>query len=1090
MNRRTHEHAGACPFCGGDGQRSDRFRVWLEVGNERYWCRACNAKGPLRNLLGDRPRRLPIAHQRPRVCANSVVATPTQQAQYRQLYTAITLWAQANLLDPANPEPIAYLHQRGLHDTQIAQALLGVTRHDPTALCAMLQADYPALLPFAVAAGVLIHDQNGALRTHPNLCSCLLFPYLANNEVVDLRTRSYPGKGYRSLAGGYGERGAVFPFGWDSLDGADTVLITEGEIKALLAQQAYAVGRLSAPTMAHPGLSYLRPEWGAQLLARGVRTVVLAYDSQPRPVKDGLLQLAPEEIWSLRHGQTLAAAGLAVHVLRLPLGPGAAKADLDEFLLAHGTARLQHLLDSAPRLDTYQRSLPAALLAQAKLTPANHYPLRRARPQRLANRSGVETTKPATIDLATARAQIAELVCDHASSGQGMLVLAHPPGTGKGHNTVAGLHAYIHSAAAPGQIVWTALRNDQLADQQGLPLIPLHGRNAGNCHKFGEAQALAARGYSVHAALCQRRCNAVSNCAYLRQFSQEGDLFAPQPLLQATSWWEQASVMVLDEFDPARLTNTVQLSSSDLARMNHASACPHARAVLRWLSLLLGNSADRSLAGVLLISELLAIAQAEQLELGTTLRAAVAALPDDDQINMLPGLPNGAGLADYAALPPNYLSILLNRLAHEYARYRSGVAFTSRLEVGGGQLSLFLRREHLITQLARADQPKLILDATANPALLALLFPNTPLRVEQPRIAGGATIRQVISRDWAKTTLRGARRAQWHAAVAAQIRPNRPTLVVCTLGCESDLRSALQARGHTLVTVDHYGGLRGSNAYKGHDVILAQVYNPNLAAIVREGRALFADDRMPLDEQVVTTDRTICDANGATWVVQVPTFGDARLAALLEQHRESELVQAALRGRPFDYPDTQITMLFGLPLPQLPPTEILEDSGAPTSNAGRHNVAREALVAAATRLLDGGRRVVAVDDLAEATGASVATVRKHLAAVAGRLGLRVISQRRMRPLPQGGQRVYERAVLVRRGRSAPSAAAPALPADETRQGTDQARNRYYITRLIYRRLARPARHPRRGYRNGVRWKPPKIAMPLRQRQEPDDLALA
>jgi hypothetical protein len=42
VNRRTQEHVGACPFCGG-GQRSDRFHVWIEPGHERYWCRACDS---------------------------------------------------------------------------------------------------------------------------------------------------------------------------------------------------------------------------------------------------------------------------------------------------------------------------------------------------------------------------------------------------------------------------------------------------------------------------------------------------------------------------------------------------------------------------------------------------------------------------------------------------------------------------------------------------------------------------------------------------------------------------------------------------------------------------------------------------------------------------------------------------------------------------------------------------------------------------------------------------------------------------------------------------------------------------------------
>lgn len=203
--------------------------------------------------------------------------------------------------------------------------------------------------------------------------------------------------------------------------------------------------------------------------------------------------------------------------------------------------------------------------------------------------------------------------------------------------------------------------------------------------------------------------------------------------------------------------------------------------------------------------------------------------------------------------------------------------------------------------------------------------------------------------------------------MASHIWPGTPTFEVCTLACEADLGEALRRRGHEQVVVAHYGALRGSNSYKGCDVILAQVYHPNLDAIVREGRALFADDSEPLDERLITTDRTLSDAAGEAWVVQVPTFADPRLTALLEQRRESELVQAALRGRPFDHPEARITLLFGLPLPQLPPTVVQEgEGGAPTSNSGRATAARATLAGATQELFEQGLRVVGVEELAGA----------------------------------------------------------------------------------------------------------------------------
>jgi len=164
--------------------------------------------------------------------------------------------------------------------------------------------------------------------------------------------------------------------------------------------------------------------------------------------------------------------------------------------------------------------------------------------------------------------------------------------------------------------------------------------------------------------------------------------------------------------------------------------------------------------------------------------------------------------------------------------------------------------------------------------------------------------------------------------------------------------------------------------------------------------------------------------------VQVPTFADPRLAALLEQRREAELLQCALRGRPFDHPDVQVTLLFSLPLPGLPPTVIVEASTSPASNGGRERAAKARLCAAAQQLLDRGKRVLEVGELAAAAQTSVGTTRRHVAHVAARLHLRLLTRRRVVSMPRGGVRHYERLVLLRRGRVVPERAAQ-QPSEQT-----------------------------------------------------------
>ena len=1088
-SRNGRLYIGPCPFCADGGE--DRFHVWMEASGgrpaERYWCRVCNRSGLLKHLSREEAAPSALAHPAPARDQPTLPRANPDPAYipfYRQLYEATALWAHIWLLDDCHPDPLAYLHGRGLDDATICRFALGVTLRDPDSLVAYLRRTCPEAFPYAEEAGLLVTDDAGRLRTHWNLCGRIVFPYIADGQVVDLRTRTYDAsKGYRAL-GPYEPRGATAPFGWDSVTpGTQTVIITEAEFKALAALQAYHDGQLAAPTIGQPGLTVFRAQWAQELRAKGVTEVVLCYDSQPRSAKDGILSLTPEEQWSLRHGTTCVAAGLQVRVARLPLMPGQTKAEIDTFIPAHGAERFQQLIAGAPLLDNYHHALNRTLLDRHNLPAPDAYPVRRPRPLRIA-----EATRPAdapatprvpdTTPLAETRAAIAEQVETHATSGQGLLVLAHPPGSGKGHNTTLGLKAWLHAVPSSedgsGFLVWTALRKAQLSDQEGIPLIPLHGRNPQNCHKLAEAITLAQKGYSVKDALCMRRCPYVGSCAYLRQFEQEGDFFAATALLQSTGWWKHAGVLVLDEFDPASLIQHVQLTSADLAAMSRAHPkAPAIQTLLRWVAQVAATTTDRILVGSLLLDELVWQAQQEHADLDATLATALAELPPAAQLNLLIGLPTGARLADYQVLPPSHTATLLQQIAKERQQQCAGQRRTSRIEASDGRLFLFLRAEHLIAQLANPAQPKIILDATANLDLLRAIFPETPIQMERPSIRGALRVVQVIGRDWAKSSLRAAgargddrRQARWFDEVASHIRPGRPTLVVCTLEWETDLRAALSARGHPEAVVAHYGALRGSNAYAGHDVILAQVYHPNLEQVVREGRALFADNPTPLDERIILADQVLRDATGAAWRVPVPTFADPRLAALLAQRREAELRPGARRGRPFDHPDVQITLLFSLPVPGLEPTIICEAPQGSASNGGRALAVKARLCAAAQQLLNQGTRVIDATILAAQAQISVVTVRKHWRHVAARLHLAMHTRRRAVVMPKGGTRTIERMVLVRRGRVVPPQAPRPRAEDSQRPPQtavmmDHAENQSSVTCVIRHRTPRGGRVGRR-----------------------------
>lgn len=211
-------------------------------------------------------------------------------------------------------------------------------------------------------------------------------------------------------------------------------------------------------------------------------------------------------------------------------------------------------------------------------------------------------------------------------------MLAHPHGTGKGFNTALGLKQWMQTVATgddgSGFLVWTAQRKAQRYDQEGLDLIALEGRHHGNCRKVAEAMALTQKGYSVKDALCQRRCPFVDRCAYLRQFGQEGDFFAATPLLKATNWWQEAGIVVLDEFDPAGLITHVTLTTTDLAAMSRAHPqAPAIQTMLRWMAQAVATTTDRTLGGVLLLQELERQARIEGACFAAMLELALSELP-------------------------------------------------------------------------------------------------------------------------------------------------------------------------------------------------------------------------------------------------------------------------------------------------------------------------------------------------------------------------------------------------------------------------------------------------------------------------------
>jgi hypothetical protein len=137
----------------------------------------------------------------------------------------------------------------------------------------------------------------------------ITLPYRANGVSRMLRTRKLqPAAGqpaYFSPAGvGLYAGGAPCFFLHDVLAQTDTVILTEGEFKALACWQAWRAGALSMPAIATPGIGYL-PD--ALIAALAGKTVYLAYDVEQR--RDPFV-LSPGETFTIRNGERLTGIGI------------------------------------------------------------------------------------------------------------------------------------------------------------------------------------------------------------------------------------------------------------------------------------------------------------------------------------------------------------------------------------------------------------------------------------------------------------------------------------------------------------------------------------------------------------------------------------------------------------------------------------------------------------------------------------------------------------------------------------------------------------------------------------------------------------
>jgi DNA primase len=239
----------------------------------------------------------------------------------RELYTSVS-----SKYNDSVHLAIEYLKKRGLTEETIQRFKLGFC---PTDYFEEYSSD--------------IAESSGIIKgNYPCLCNRITIPYIYNKMVTDIRGRVSEGIYYKddtpkymSLRGSRKARGSLFMFNHDIIDYSDTVVVTEGEFKAILASQ-YGI-----PIVATPGISIWDDSWTKQLRDK---RVVLIPDRERVPFR---FTPAYNQVMYLKDKLP------DIRIALLPFYRGKDKIDIDSLILDGGIDALKWAIKGAITIEDY-----------------------------------------------------------------------------------------------------------------------------------------------------------------------------------------------------------------------------------------------------------------------------------------------------------------------------------------------------------------------------------------------------------------------------------------------------------------------------------------------------------------------------------------------------------------------------------------------------------------------------------------------------------------------------------------------------------------------------------------------------------------
>jgi DNA primase len=184
---------------------------------------------------------------------------------------------------------------------------------------------------FAGDAGIIYHD-------YPILSNRVVIPYTYGDEITDLRGRTVNNvfkyrdntSPYTSLMGSRESRGATYLFNHDIIAKSDSVIITEGEFKAIVAIQ------FGFPVVATPGIAGWSKKWSPLFKDK---EVILAADTDRLTTGTS----SPAYIMA----RTLVSDIPQLKVITFAKNPKQKKVDIDSLIISKGVKSFENAISMA-----------------------------------------------------------------------------------------------------------------------------------------------------------------------------------------------------------------------------------------------------------------------------------------------------------------------------------------------------------------------------------------------------------------------------------------------------------------------------------------------------------------------------------------------------------------------------------------------------------------------------------------------------------------------------------------------------------------------------------------------------------------------